>query len=328
MSPLIEIQSHFKISDCSNWKISARWVVPQEATSGLYIAYAETQSGFKGNYIPFIVRKVDGGSDLLFKVADLTWVAYNKYGGWNLYRFISSLVVVFYDFNDIFWCIRGNGSFTFDSRAKKASYNRPFSNRLPRLKGGQHQNFFLGSEFPMLYWLERHGFDVSYAACADVEQLGQQRNIVGRYKVLLSVGHDEYWTPGLRLAFESAREGGVHLAFFSGNEVFWRVRWHIHEILDSAPNASIFPGEHEKELWGEHDIWSNRIMICYKETIEGNAIFSSDEWTGTFVDPRFRTAEPPNALTGQYFLVNGLRGKFCFPILYKVFMSSILHSLR
>jgi len=110
----------------------------------------------------------------------------------------------------------------------------------------------------------------------------------------LSVGHDEYWTPGMRRSFEWARDEGIHLAFFSGNEIFWRVLWQ---------NAK-----------GKI---SSRIAIIGKETIEGNTATATtstsnkeeeeDKWTGTFVDPRFRTADPQNVLTGQLFKVNGYR---------------------
>ncbi len=45
------------------------------------------------------------------------------------------------------------------------------------------------------------------------------------HRVFLSVGHDEYWSGGQRSNVEAARNVGVHLAFFSGNEVFWKTRW-------------------------------------------------------------------------------------------------------
>ena len=41
----------------------------------------------------------------------------------------------------------------------------------------------------------------------------------------MSVGHDEYWSDIARANFETARDNGVHLAFFSGNEVYWKTRW-------------------------------------------------------------------------------------------------------
>ena len=41
----------------------------------------------------------------------------------------------------------------------------------------------------------------------------------------MSSGHDEYWSAGQRSNVEAAREAGVNLAFFSGNEIFWKTRW-------------------------------------------------------------------------------------------------------
>ena len=38
---------------------------------------------------------------------------------------------------------RGNGSVGFESRAYKASYNRPFQNRMPKHRG-QFDNFLFG----------------------------------------------------------------------------------------------------------------------------------------------------------------------------------------
>ena len=43
--------------------------------------------------------------------------------------------------------------------------------------------------------------------------------MIANHKVFLSVGHDEYWSGVQRANVEAARNAGVHLAFFSGNEV-------------------------------------------------------------------------------------------------------------
>src|SRR5690606_8444248 len=45
------------------------------------------------------------------------------------------------------------------------------------------------------------------------------------HDVFLSVGHDEYWSQGRRDAVTAARDAGVHLAFFSANEIYWKTRW-------------------------------------------------------------------------------------------------------
>jgi hypothetical protein len=308
-----------RLTDCDNWKISYSWRIPKGLVSGICVAKlsaSDLASGkvYVGHYIPFIVRLPFNintspfASDILFKTADTTWVAYNKYGGWNIYR--------------------GNGSFTFDSRAFMASYNRPFTNRLPKLMGGQHQNFLFGTEFPALFWMEKVGYDMSYASSADIELYYRHKILGGRYHVLLSVGHDEYWSEEMRLAYEHARENGINLAFLSGNEIFWRIRWRRlykePEARDkgysSFENGRYVILEHHVNLTDDKavsllaaklhvdDEHHNRIVVCFKETIDNRPRFDSPElWTGTFIDPRFRPPVYIHSLTGQHFQVNGFR---------------------
>jgi hypothetical protein len=72
-------------------------------------------------------------------------------------------------------------------------------------------------------WLESQGYDVTYQAGVDTDR--QPAAALLRHRLFLSVGHDEYWSGAQRAAVERARDAGLNLAFFSGNEVFWRVRW-------------------------------------------------------------------------------------------------------
>ena len=74
----------------------------------------------------------------------------------------------------------------------------------------------------MVRFLEANGYDVSYTTGVDTERRG---NLITNHKTFLSVGHDEYWSGGQRANVEAARAAGVNLAFFSGNEVFWKTRW-------------------------------------------------------------------------------------------------------
>ena len=342
-----------RMTDCSNWNISISWMIPYNLITGIMIAlpvyYSFNESNrlllekHYGNYIPFIIKYKPNhiGSDILFKTSDTTWVAYNKYGNWNLYR--------------------GNGSFHVNSRAYKASYNRPWQNRyLP--PEGQYQNFLFGSEYPMLYWLEQHSYDVSYMACKDVEELlsspsssflsssdrtrkRKKQRRKKKYNVLLSVGHDEYWTTEMRSVYEEARNIGIHLAFFSGNEMFWRIIWdqqHNHDNNDDGNGSSIsaiydigggesgsidgfISNNNNASILNNHDhrssmssssskssstYSSKRVFICRKETIDNKQqVTSPHDWTGTFRDPRHHriTAVPENALTGQLFMVNAHR---------------------
>lgn len=278
--PACEWAAETKMTDCHNWKVSVEWPIPAGTHTGVYLALPVALADRKvGGYIPFVVKQPASkqGSALLFKTSDLTWVAYNKYGGWNVYG--------------------RNHSKDFSTRAYAASYNRPFANRLT-YPIGQQQNFVLGSEFAMLYWLEKYGYDVSYAACRDIETLHQQQ-LLGRYQVLLSVGHDEYWTKGMKQAFKAARDEGVHLAFFSGNEMFWRVIWQedYQHTLSELKLSSVLNDKREDQ----------RSFVCRKESIDDKPSPHTDLWTGTFGDPRHQLPDPENSLSGQLFMVNSYR---------------------
>ena len=84
------------------------------------------------------------------------------------------------------------------------------------------EDFVFNAEYPMVRFLEANGYDVSYIAGADTDRRGA---LLRNHKVFLSVGHDEYWSGRQRANVEAARDAGVNLAFFSGNEVFWKTRW-------------------------------------------------------------------------------------------------------
>ena len=86
----------------------------------------------------------------------------------------------------------------------------------------QGRDFYFSSEYAMVRFLERNGYDVSYMAGVDSDRRGA---LIKNHKVFLSVGHDEYWSGAQRANIEAARDAGVNLAFFSGNEAYWRTRY-------------------------------------------------------------------------------------------------------
>ena len=94
----------------------------------------------------------------------------------------------------------------------------------------------------MVRWLERNGYDVSYTTGIDAHRSGGE---LTEHETFLSVGHDEYWSGGQRANVEAARAAGVNLAFFSGNEVFWKTR--CEPSIDGSVSA-------------------NRTLVSYKET--------------------------------------------------------------
>src|SRR5215831_5976464 len=186
--------------DCGNWAVSASWTVPATAVSGVYLAVLVRTDTGGASQIPFVVRNDASHSDLLFQTSDTTWQAYNQYGGNSLYL---------------------GSAPSSDGRAYKVSYNRPFATR-GQGSGYGRSDFFFYAEYPTIRFLEANGYDVSYFSGIDADRNG---TLIKNHKVYLSVGHDEYWSAGQRANVEAARAAGVSLAFFSGNESFWKVRW-------------------------------------------------------------------------------------------------------
>ena len=137
----------------------------------------------------------------------------------------------------------------------------------------------------MVRWLERNGYDVSYTTGVDTDRRGAE---LLEHKAFLSVGHDEYWSGGQRANVEAARDAGVNLAFFSGNEVFWKTRW------ENSIDGGGTPPPHAGLLQGDPRQRQDRP--------------AAGVWTGTWRDPRFSPpadgGRPENALTGPIFTVN------------------------
>ena len=243
--------------DCGNWAVSASWTVPTTAVTGVYFAKLVREDGITGSsHIVFVVRDDSSTADVVFQTSDTTWQAYNRYGGNSLYV--------------------GSPA----GRAYKVSYNRPFTTR-----GTTPRDWVFNAEYPMVRWLEANGYNISYISGVDTDRDAAR---LLQHKVFLSVGHDEYWSGGQRANVEAARGAGVHLAFLSGNESFWKTRW--EPSIDGTATPY-------------------RTLVCYKETHADAKIDPlPNVWTGTWRDPRFSPpadgGRPENGLTGTIFMVN------------------------
>lgn len=164
-------------------------------------------------------------------------------------------------------------------RGFKLSYNRPFATR----DWVDGRDFYFSSEYATVRFLERNGYDVSYIAGVDTDRFGSQ---LLNHKTFLSVGHDEYWSGAQRDNVLAARDAGVNLQFLSGNEMYWRTRWE-----PDAAGADY------------------RTLVSYKETWSNAKIDPAAEWTGTWRDPRFASADegghlPENSVTGTMYMAN------------------------
>ncbi|MFD1726684.1 DUF4082 domain-containing protein [Rhizobium viscosum] len=266
--------------DCGNWSVSASWQIPGDAVSGVYFAKLVREDGTEdASIIPFVVRDDASTSNIVFQTSDTTWQAYNAWGGASLYY---GEVPV--DPADMIGYLPPNCScgLTAIGRASAVSYNRPIITNTSPI-GGSHDYIF-GVESSAISWLEQNGYDVSYISGVDATRSG---SLLLNHDAYLSVGHDEYWSAEQRANVEAARDAGVNLAFWSGNECYWKVRW--ESSIDGSGQAY-------------------RTMVCYKETW-GSSTDPSNVGTGTWRDPRYADPgqEPENSLTGTMFQVDSYR---------------------
>ncbi|MDQ4504345.1 DUF4082 domain-containing protein [Sinomonas sp. ASV322] len=262
--PACQTFSDTGLIDCGNWAVSASWTIPTTAVSGLYIAHLVREDTGGSSWIPFVVRNDAAKTAMVMQTSDETWQAYNTYGGNSLYSCTVACPP---------------GSPLAYKGAFKVSYNRPFHTALD----DAGRSWITYAEMPMIRFLEANGYDVSYMAGVDAATRG---SLLTNHKIFLTAGHDEYVSYDQRANIEAARDKGVNIAMFTGNEVFWRTRW---ENSQAGPTTA------------------GRTLVCYKDT-HFNAPTDPVTWTGTYADPRFGTANgggnPQNSLSGQFFNVN------------------------
>ncbi len=280
--PACLTQSSTGLIDCGNWAVSASWTVPSTAVSGVYIAHLvrnDSQAQGGSSQVPFVVRNDASHADVLVPTDDATWEAYNNYGGNSLYKCTVA-------------CPPGNpGAY---KGAYAVSYNRPWDGS--SINGGASYLWY--AEYQMIQFLERNGYDVSYT---DDINLDSQPSLLLNHKAILFSGHDEYWSGAERTNVTAARDAGVNLAMFTGNEIFWKTRW--------GPSAD-----------GSNT--SYRTLISYKETHFDAPVDPSDPptWTGAWADPRFSPpadgGKPSNSLSGQQFEVNSGTSDITVPSQY------------
>jgi hypothetical protein len=199
----------------ANWPVTDTLTVPSDWVSGYYIAKLVLTSGsYVGTTgtVPFLIRAPSTrNAPILVQASVNTWEAYNNWGGKSLYP---------------------SGS-TGGVAATKVSFNRPF---------------IVGPfdwEYQAVRFLEREGYDVSYTTDVDTHRAPAE---LLKHKLVISLGHDEYWTKEMRDAFEAARDGGVNLAFLGGNDAYWQMRYEDGErtiveyrsaSLDPEPDPSL-----------------------------------------------------------------------------------------
>lgn len=245
----VEGKHHETPADASSrgcrWPVAVRVPIPEGWRSGFYVVTftADRDGKPSTSQACFVVRSARPGKDarILIQLAFNTYNAYNNWGGYSLYAY--------------------NGKDKVQGR--RVSFERP-----PNIQ-------FYNWELPFVAWAEGAGYALDYAVNSDLEF---HPELLDAYKLVLSVGHDEYWSKPMRDNLEAYIGRGGNVAFFSGNSVCWQVR-------------------------SEDD---GRALVCWKQAFEQDPLYKQgDHSTLSTLWSHHLVGRPENTLTGVGFLYGG-----------------------
>lgn len=184
-----------RLKECQ-WSVSTTLTIPGDWVSGVYLGKLSLVEGRFQSYVIFIVTE-NREADLLFQCSDNTWQAYNRWPD----------NYALYDDGVSQWALKSG---------IKVSYDRPYGKYCQILDQplSQGSGEFLLWEFPLAFWMEREGYDVTYCSNTDIHASMEP---LKRVKGFLSVGHDEYWSLEQFDHVKRAVDEGLNAAFFSGN---------------------------------------------------------------------------------------------------------------
>jgi hypothetical protein len=173
----------------------------------------------------FVLRAPVGAprSPILLELSLNTWNAYNDWGGSNLY--VGGHTLSF----------RRPLAHGLLARPDALNHRNANTSAEPDLGGDAWSDHARAEkisswsacsgwptwEGPFIAWAEAAGYRFDYAANGDLET---RPEVLDGHSMLLSVGHDEYWSSPMRDTAEGFIAEGGNVAFLSGNTSFWQVR--------------------------------------------------------------------------------------------------------
>ncbi len=211
---------------------------------GAYLLRLEGSDGHQ-SYVPLIVRSASGAGKLVLMHAPATWQAYNLWGGYNLYE---------------------GPSGSYDNRSYVVSFDRPYEDN----GAGR----FLVYERAAVALAEQLRLPLAYTTGIDVHR---DPSVLDGARAVISLGHDEYWTPQQRAAVTKARDSGVNLAFLGANTCFRRIRF--------APSPT----------------GADRQVICYKTAYSMDPLYRHEPAQVTTDYRTAPAADPESSMTGVLY---------------------------
>lgn len=214
--------------------------VPQNWRSGVYLALAVEEGGSSDIDDPanrfalsvFVVRSAVPGNTgkILYKLPTFTYVAYNQLADppGSLYT--------------------GTGLKVTMQRPGCGAGADPWDSIYPDVyDGGSPRQTFLHWDQKLIRWLEQEGYALEY--CSDLDLHNNPNNLLSHYSLVISGGHDEYWSAEMRNNLEGYIAEGGGVAFLSGNICWWRVH------VTDGNTALVCDKSVHKGVPGPYDQW-------------------------------------------------------------------------
>ncbi len=196
--PSCPVTATINMVACDNWSPSVTFTVTSAFVQGDYLIKL-VGSGNQQSYVPLTVWDPASTATYVIKNDVLTWQAWNPYGGYDFYAGLGPCPAMVYPL-----C----------SRARVVSFDRPYG-------AEEGSGNFLSLEYPLVFYAEEHGLDVTYATDLTIEE---NPRYLPQHRVLLSLGHDECWSLSERQAAVAARDHGVNIVFFAASPILRHVR--------------------------------------------------------------------------------------------------------
>jgi hypothetical protein len=242
--PAVEAGDHATPVDAStngcDWPVAVTIDIDPTWHSGYYeVALEIDVDGKTRRDLAFFVVRPKVGSPtaaILLVLATNTWHAYNDFGGRNLYNGATQVSLQ-----------RPMARGYLDKppgAGRRVTTTNPPDPQMAAHVGYislNHLSGWAGSagwpdwELPFVEWAEREGYRLDIATNADLDEhpgLLAEHGTSG-YRLMLSVGHDEYWSGPMRDTVEGFIARGGNVAFFSGNTSLWQVR-----LEDRSPEGT------------------------------------------------------------------------------------------
>ncbi len=266
-----------------DWPVATTVTATARWASGYYevLLAIDVDGTERQNRAFFVVRPSDDSTNtILLQLTTNTWHAYNDFAGRNLYNGGTHVSLQRPMARGYLHKPQGRGR-----RVTTTQPPDPDMSAHIGYKQIHHLSAWAGSagwpdwEWPFLVWAERHGYGIDVITNADLEE---HPSIVDRYRLLLSVGHDEYWSGPMRDTVEGFIARGGNVAFFSGNTSLWQVR--MEEPVDGI----------------------STVMVGYKGHFKRDPVYGTDricELTSIWSDHLIE--RPENEMTGVSFTRGG-----------------------